>query len=136
MDKIEQKELAVKCLEILDVYKPYITKFKTTGMPCFFEHFAGFYVDQEPMVYMKMKAIEEEYGVLVYAITHNINEYGELWSMLCVPSDCDKIEDVLDKINQNEFYAFTYTWNQSNPIFSEFGDVVVKSYGGGLKRIT
>jgi hypothetical protein len=136
MDKIQQKELAVRCLEMLDIYKPYINKFKSkAALPCFFEHYAGFYVDQEPEIYNKMKEVEEEHGFLVYALTHEITDMGETWSMLCVPHDNDGPEDVIGRFNQNEFYAFAYVWNKSNPIFSEFGDIVVKSFGGGLKRI-
>ena len=42
MDRIQQKELAIKCLEKLDIYKPYITKFKSAKtMPCFYENFGG-----------------------------------------------------------------------------------------------
>lgn len=135
MDKIEQKELAVKCLEMLDIYKPYINKFKSTGMPCFFEHYAGFWADQEPELYSKIKEVEVEYNCLVYAITHEITNYGETWSMLCVPESADGIEDVIGSFNQREYYAFSYTWNKSNPIFSELGDVVIMARLGGIKRI-
>lgn len=139
MDKIEQKEIAVQCLEKLDIYKPYIRKFKSkAGIPCFFEHYAGFYIDQELEIYNKMKELEEEHGFLVYAITHEITNLGELWSMLCVPRECDGVEDILGLINptnQNEYYAFTYTWNKTMPMFSEFGDIAVRSFGGGIKRI-
>lgn len=136
MNKIEQKELAVRCLEMLDIYKPYIRKFKSkAGIPCFFEHYAGFYVDQEPEIYNKMKELEEEHGFLVYALTHEITDMGETWSMLCVPKSAEGVEDLLGRFNQNEYYVLAYVWNKSNPIFSELGDIVVKSFGGGLKRI-
>lgn len=139
MDKTQQKELAVRCLEKLDIFKPYIRKFKSkAGIPCFFERYAGFYADQEPELWNKIKEVEEEYGCLVYAITHEITEFGELWSMLCIPSECDRVEDALDlvnQINQNEYFAFTYTWNKTNPAFSEFGDIAVRATYGGIKRI-
>lgn len=136
MDKIEQKELAVRCLEMLDIYKPYIRKFKSkAGIPCFFENFAGFYVDQEPEIYNKMKELEEEHGCLVYALTHEITDLGETWSILCVPSDAESIEDCLGSFNSREYYAFTYVWNKTCPQFSEFGDIVVMSRFGGLKRV-
>ena len=132
-----QKEIAINCLELLGIYKPYINKFKSkAGIPCFFENFSGFYVDQEPEIYNKIKDVEEEYGVLVYAITHNICELGDLWSMLCVPKDCDGIEDVLSQSStSNHFYTYSYVWNKSNEIFSEFGDVLVRSHGGGIRRV-
>lgn len=136
MDRVQQKEIAIKCMEKLDIYKPYINKFKSkAGIPCFFENFAGFYVDQEPVIYEKVKEVESEYDCLVYAITHEVTDLGETWSMLCVPQSCEGIEDVLGSFNLREYYAFSYVWNKTNPIFSEFGDIVIKSFGGGVKRI-
>ena len=136
MNTTTQKELAIQCMEKLDIYKPYIEKFKSEKtMPCFFENFAGFWVDQEPEIYNKMKEVESEYGCLVYAITHEITNIGETWSMLCIPQSAEGIEDVLGSFNSREYYAFSYVWNKMNPIFSEFGDIVVKSFGGGIKRI-
>ena len=136
MDKVLQKEIAVRCLEMLDIYKPYIRKFKSEKtMPCFFENFGGFWADQEPELYGKVLDLQREYGCLVYAITHEFTEVGEMWSMLCVPSDCDEVEDILGYFNFNEYYAFAYVWNKTNDMYSEFGDVVVKSFGGGIKRV-
>ena len=44
MDKVLQKEIAIKCLEKLDIYKPYINSFKSKKtLPCFYENFAGFW---------------------------------------------------------------------------------------------
>ena len=136
MDKTHQKELAIKCLEKLDIYKPYITKFKSAKtLPCFYENFAGFWADQEPELYAKVKELEEDHGCLVYAITHEVTDLGETWSMLCVPQSVEDVEDVLGPFNSGEYYAFSYVWNKSNPIFSEFGDIVVMSRFGGIKRV-
>ena len=136
MNKTLQKALAVQCLEKLDVYKPYFEKFKSKAtLPCFYENYAGFWADQEPELWAKIKEVESEHECLVYAVTHEITDLGETWSMLCVPSDVDGIEDVLGSFNQREYYAFSYTWNKSNDLFSEFGDVVVSSRFGGLKRV-
>jgi hypothetical protein len=133
---MDQKEIAIQCLEKLDIYKPYINKFKSeAGTPCFFEGFAGFYVDQEPEIYNKMKEVEAEFGCLVYALTHEITNIGETWTMLCVPKDNDGVDDVIGRFSNKEFYAFAYVWNKSDEWCSEFGDVVVKSFGGGIKRI-
>ena len=137
MNSLTQKNIAIKCLETLDIYKPYIIKFKSrAGIPCFFENFAGFYVDQEPEIYTKVKEVEEVFGVLVYALTHELTDFGETWSMLCVPDDIEEeVNACIGKFNQNEYYVFAYVWNKSNPIFSEFGDIVVRSFAGGIKRI-
>lgn len=135
MERTEQKEIAIKCLEKLDIYKPYIRKFKSEGIPCFFENFGGFYADQEAQLWNKIEEVERETGCIVYAITHEFLEFGECWSMLCVPKDCDGVDDLLDQINTSEFFAFAYVWNATDEWCSEFGDIVVKSFGGGVRRV-
>lgn len=131
-----QKEIAIKCLERLDIYKPYIRKFKSkAGIPCFFENYGGFWADQEPELWNKIKKVEAQYGCLVYAITHEYFNDNEMWSMLCVPNDCGSVDEILSMFNTNEFYAYSYTWNKTVEYFSEFGDIVVKSFGGGIKRL-
>lgn len=136
MDKAVQKEIAIECLRKLDIYKPYINKFKSkAGIPCFFENFAGFYADQEPELWQKIKEVEAEHECLVYAITHEFINGDEMWSMLCVPKDCESADELLGYMS-NCIYAFAYTWNKSTEYFSEFGDVFVKSFGGGIRRIS
>ena len=131
-----QKEIAIQCLEKLNIYKPYIRKFKSkAGTPCFFENFGGFYADQEEVLWNRIKEVEEKTGCLVYAITHELTDMGELWSMLCISQNPDSINDFITETVPGQFYAYAYVWNKTEPIFSEFGDVVVKSFGGGIKRI-
>ncbi len=131
-----QKEIAIECLERLDIYKPYINKFKSKGIPCFFENFAGFYVDQEPELYGKIKEVESTFNCLVYATTHELHEFGETYSMLCVTNDSDSLEDCLMPASKPaHYYAFSYVWNKSNEVFSELGDIIVRSFGGGIKRV-
>ena len=139
---MNQKEVAIQCLEKLDIHKPYIRKFKSAaGTPCFFENYAGFWADQEPELMSKIKAVEEEYGCLVYAITHEYTHFGECWSMLCVPQDNEGADDLVFEYNPDsltitkDFYAFAYVWNKSDEDLSEFGDIVVRAAYGGLKRI-
>jgi hypothetical protein len=131
-----QKEIAIQCLEKLNIYGPYIRKFKSkAGIPCFFENFAGFYADQEPGLWNKIREVEQEYGCLVYAITHEITDFDECWSMLCVSKDSAKVEDCLYTYGNDNFAAYSYVWNTQAEHFSEFGDVGVRSFGGGIKRI-
>lgn len=132
-----QKEMAIACLEQLDIYKPYIRKFKSKATtPCFFERFAGFWADQEEILWNKIKSVQDEYGCLVYAITHEFTDPGEIWSMLCIPQNPDTIDDYISKADTSQhFYAYAYVWNKTAPHFSEFGDIVVQAAYGGIKRV-
>ena len=136
MTKEEMKNEAINRLQKLDIYKPYINAFKSQAQKvCFFEGFGGFYVQgQEPELEAKMKEIEQKYNCMVYAITHENTLAGECWSFLLVTDDQDGWEYELDTYGQG-FSAFAYVWNINNDMFSELGDVVVQSFGGGIRRI-
>ena len=60
--KEQRKEQAVKYMQTLGIYKPYINGFKQSDKVCFFENFGGFWVYQEPEIEQKMKEIEKEYN--------------------------------------------------------------------------
>ena len=59
---ITKKEKAIELLKQMDIYAPYIRGFREKGMVCFFERFGGYWADQEPELYEKMKAIEKKYN--------------------------------------------------------------------------
>ena len=130
----QRKEQAVKLMQKLDIYKPYINGFKQSNKVCFFENFGGFWVDQEPEIEKKMKEIEKEYDCTVYAITHEYTSIGEFYDFLIVSQDDEEWEDLVEEY-QNDYAAYAYVWNKSDDWCSEFGTIVVKRFGGGIKRI-
>ena len=130
----ERKEQAVKLMEQLDIYKPYINGFKQSDKVCFYEGFGGFWVYQEPELEKKMKEIEKEYNCTVYAITHEYTELGEFYDFLIVTDYKEEWEDLVEKY-QNDYAAYAYVWNKSDDWCSEFGTIVIKRFGGGIKRI-
>ena len=132
--KQQQKAKAIEIMKQMDIYKPYIEGFKNEDKVCFFEQFGGFWVYQEPEVEAKMKELENEYGCTVYAITHEFTHFGECYSFLLV-SKYKEEWDMLVTSEKNNHYAFAYVWNKDDDYCSEFGTVVVKSFGGGIKRI-
>ena len=79
---ITKKEKAIELLKKMDIYAPYIKGFREKGMVCFFERFGGYWADQEPELYEKMKALEKKYNCLVYAITHEYTDFGECYLIL------------------------------------------------------
>lgn len=130
-----QKEVAIQCLKELDIYAPYIKKFEKDGTVTLFEGFGGYYIndDQELELLKKIKEIEAEYGSLVYAVTHEMTEFGELYDFLIVSKYEEEWEDTIEDVKDH--YAFAYVWNKTNDWCSEFGDIGIKSFGGGIMRV-
>jgi hypothetical protein len=130
-----QKEKALECMQKLDIYKPYIRAFEKNGTVTLFERFAGYYItdDQEPELLKKIKEFEAETGSLVYAVTHEIFEFGECYSFLCV----SKYEEDWDySVSAGRFgaYVWAYVWNKDQEFCSEYGTIGVQSFGGGIVR--
>jgi hypothetical protein len=130
-----QKDIAIKCLETLHVFTPYIRRFKSANMPCFFERYVGFYADQEEKLYNKIKEVEADSDCIVYAVTHEVTDMGETWSMLCVPKDCSLDELLVATDRTDLFYAHAYVWNVTAPFCSEWGSVVIQISCGGIRRV-
>ena len=132
--KTQQKAKAIEIMKQLDIYKPYINGFEKQDKVCFFEQFGGFWVYQEPEVEAKMKELEKKYGCIVYAITHEFTQFGECYSFLIVTKYKEEWNRCVVS-EKNKHYAFAYVWNKDDDWCSEFGTVVVQSFGGGIKRI-
>lgn len=130
-----QKEVAIQCMKSLDIYKPYIKKFEKDGTVTLFERFGGYYIDeyQEPELLNKIRAFEEETGSLVYAVTHNMFEFGECYSFLIISKYEEEWSMTLEEVKDG--YAFSYVWNKTDDYCSEFGTITVRSFGGGIARV-
>lgn len=130
-----QKEVAISAMKSLDIYKPYIKKFEKDGTITLFERFGGYYIDeyQEPELLRKIKEIEAEYECIVYAVTHEMFMFGECYSFLCISKYEEEWDYTLEEIKDG--YAFSYVWNKTVDYCSEFGTIVVKSFGGGIARV-
>ena len=132
---IAKKEKALELLKEMDIYKPYIRGFRESDKVCFFENFGGYWLYQEPEIDSKRKEIEAKYNCLVYAVTHEFTEFGELYDFLVV-TDYPEEWDTLVYSQGNRHTAFAYVWNKDDDWCSEFGSVTVQSFGGGIKRIS
>ena len=130
----ERKVKAIELLKQLGIYKPYIERFKEKDQVCFFERFGGYWVDQEPEVYAKMKEVEAQFNCTVYAITHEYTEFGECYSFLLVTRYKQEWKNLVVSENGTH-YAFAYVWNKDDDWCSELGTIGVKSFGGGITRV-
>ncbi len=130
----ERKEKAIEIMKELNIYKPYIDGFEKENKVCFYENFGGFWVYQEPEIEAKMREIEEKYECTVYAITHEYTEFGECYDFLFVTDYKEEWDTLLDEFETYKI-AFAYVWNKTDNVLSEFGSIVLSSFGGGIKRI-
>lgn len=129
-----QKEVASDALKKLDIYSPYVERFKRDNVPCLFVGFGGFWLNQYPEIEKKRKEIEEKYKCLVYAVTMEQTEFGLLYSFLIV-SEYEEEWDRTLVLDGNIAYAFAYVWNSTDEWCSEFGTVVLQRFGGGIRRV-
>ena len=134
MNKQAQKEQAIKYLQQLGIYEPYIKGFEENDHVCFFEYYAGFWTYQEPELQKKMEEIESQYNCTVYAITHEYTEFGECYSLLLVTNYKSEWKTLVTT-EGNTHYAFAYVWNKDDDWCSEFGTIGVRSFGGGITRV-
>ena len=133
--KEERKQIAISYLQQLGIYKPYINGFKAKDQKvCMFERFGGYWVYQYPELEAKIKEIEEKYDCTVYAVTHEYTAFGECYDFLLVTHYG---EDAEEKIYESGgvYYPYAYVWNHTDDWCSEFGEIGVKSFGGGIARV-
>lgn len=133
--KEQRKQTAINIMNTLGIYKPYIKGFREKDLVCFFERFGGYYDYQEDILFEKRKELEEKYGFTVYAITHSYIDDMELWSMLIIPKNEEDQADLVQYLGNGQYVAFSYTWNATCPDYSEFGDAVIQSAYGGIRRV-
>ena len=135
LTKEQQKEKAIEIMKKLGIYEPYIEGYKEHDHVCFYERFGGYWVYQDPEIEAKMREIERQYNVTIYAITHEPTEFGDLWSFLYVASKGNRYACTKSYGSFcSDFICSAYVWNKSGG-FVEGGSVVVRSFGGGLMRI-
>ncbi len=131
----EKKAKALEIMQHLDIYPTYIDGFRDEGKVCFFENFGGYWASQEPDLMKKVQELEAKHDCMIYAITHEYMEFGELYDCLII-TDYKEEWDTLVRRRGKQFFAFAFTYNKSRPEFSEFGTIGIQSAFGGIRRIS
>lgn len=127
---------ATEVMQKLDIYKPYINDWKKSQVRTLFENYGGYSIgkyDQELELLEKIKEIEKEYDITVYAVTHELTQFGELYDLLYLSNDPQE-RDIPYEIKPHHWCIPAYCWNKSDDFCSEFGDVFISSFAGGLRR--
>ena len=133
--KDERKQKAVECMKKLDIYQPYIKNFMQNDHVCYFEQYAGYWAWQDKELQNKIKYLEEKYNCTVYAITHEYTEFGELYDFLLITDFKEEWKDSVIEYSTFQHSAVAYVWNKTDDFCSEFGTILVDSFGGGIRRI-
>lgn len=71
----------------------------------------------------------------MYAVTHEKTSIGEMYDFLIVSAHHEEWDDTIFQTATRTFYAYAYVWNVDDDYCSEFGDIVISCFGGGIKRI-
>lgn len=135
-----QELKAIKCMEALNIYKPYIDIFKKQKTLCLFEDFAGFYLSYDSTLITKKQEIEQANGIYIYAMIDAKDKTDELYILLAFSSDDAEDNQEVD-INDisvtgvNEYLVYAYIWNRTNEKMSGLDYVTIKSLCGGLSYI-
>lgn len=123
---------AIERMKLLKLDKSCINAFKK-GKVWESEGIGALYEVNEKEQALIDKFEKEHKGCLVYHMIHNHFEFGEIYNMFYVSSDTDEWEQ--DNLDIKEGYPFVYAYNATEPLFSDFGGIAVKSQFGGLVRI-
>ena len=128
----QMKQEALQCMEAIGLSKGCIKAFRDRDMIWTSER-GCLYEDEE--FHKLAKQVEEEYGGLVYHIDHTIFEFGDCLSMFYI-SKYEEDGDLEETINDlKDGYAFCYVYNQTDPMFSEFGSISFRPVIGGVMRM-
>ena len=129
----ERKAKAIEIMKQMDIYHPYIEEFDKNNQLTFYERGIGYWVNENSELYQRIKRIENEYDLTVYAITHEFCEFGECYSLLYLSDRKSEWKHAVES-DGKKHYAYAYVWNKSDDSCSEFGTIGVKSVFGGITR--
>lgn len=136
----EMRAEGVARLQRLKIYKPYINDFKNNKVVTEFEppFGAGYWTWQNEKLDAKIKEIEANSDHVVYAVTHELTDFGELYDLLFVSKYGEEWDSELEKVPGDSitYYAFVYTWNVTDDFCSEYGSIAIQpTLAGGIRRV-
>ena len=126
----QRKEEAIRRLDSLNLNPLFRERFERDGTV--FISARKFCHTPTPAQMKVIQDFEEEHKGTVYAVIHDLTEFGELLTMLYVSSSSTEWE--ADRKDLKDGYPFAYVANLSTPYFSEFGSVGIEVRAGRLVR--
>ena len=106
----QQKTRALELMQKMGIYKPYVKDFEKDGMITTFEGYGGFWTTEDngadKDLLNKIKEIENKHNCVVYAITHEVVEFGELYDLLIVQKEKNEWDYSFYDNGDNQYTVF------------------------------
>lgn len=134
MELMTQKEMAIKIMENIGIYKPYIEMFRTDNKVFIYDDYCGYDADLEFEIKAKIDELQEKNNVLVYAVTHEYTESYEIYDFLLVTDTPDEWWFMFSK-GEDFYKAYAYCLNMTKKEYSEFGSVYLRNFDGIIERV-
>lgn len=133
----KRKECAINAMRKLGIYGRYINKFKSRAQTkCVFYNFGGFYISDKELL-DEIEKFEREYDATVYAVTEEVFNGEHLFDLLYVTDeDAQGETNAVEYCGNGTFSVIAHTINKTYPSCSESGYIGIRSFGGGIKRVS
>ena len=135
--KKTRSEMKVKALEIMEHLKLnplFEMRFFAFDKIAYFDKHTPLFGDVPEFILEKIKEIEKDQDLLVYAVTSDEMQFGKTYSFLVVsPYEEDWKYLILTEGVLHRVYA--YVWNTTDEWRSESGCVILMNENGKLVRI-
>lgn len=136
-NEVKAKEKSIQIMNKLNICEDFVSMYKEHGKEyvCYYDNGFGYWVFQNQELFDKMKEIEESKNCICYAIVHTFTDFGELYDFLLVDEYEEDWDSIIYDYDDNIKGAFTYCWNKTNDICSEFSRAYIVNRFGGLVRV-
>ena len=131
----EQKiDEAVKRMKELKIFDDTLKSFQEGKVSQSIQGFM-YWIDEstENNLAKRIADFENENNAVVYYVIATNTNFGMLYNLLYVGDNADEWEMEHEDIKDG--YVFSYVINVDEPMFSEFGTIVVSNQFGGLVRV-
>lgn len=123
----EKKKEAIRRMRKLHYFRPSVEEFKKDGKvminePPFGAHY---YIDDDEGLVQKIRELEQENNLLVYAVVRSFTNFGKMDSFLYVEDYRDEWE-MFDLDIEWYSSVMSYTFNRDYPDCSEFGSIPIE----------
>lgn len=136
--KETQRQECIRRLEMLtkkyDLCKNILKEFKKDNTIYYSENGFLYWLSNKQEYVDIIKNFEKKYGAMVYFTILSHTDFGDILNIFYVSKEQEEWYMDIDNI-RNSNYSMVYAENLSEPIFSEFGTIIIAEKFGSLERV-